>query len=366
MLETKEKAKNIQYIKTFDFIRVLGMIMIFLNHVWAYLPFKIPDLGARGVELFILLSGFLLSYNYFNKINENVTIISNLNFALKHIKKFWVLHILTLFIMLWLTSGFKESNLISILLNIFLLHSWIPNQNYYWGGNGVSWFLSTLFFCYFIFPFIIKIIKKIDDNVKILFTMISTILLIVLFQTIYISFNFYESGYILHIFPLYKVVEFFVGCLAGILFLKNKDKILSVNIKNSLAVIISICLYIFVIILCDKLWIRGIFLIFELFFIIILASSSSNYVINKLISNRVIKYLGGISFEFYLIHHVVIIFYGNYLSYFFRNFDWYIDVLVMFFISFIFSLLYRILYNFIIKLLKKNENKFISLSNKNV
>lgn len=35
-------------IETFESLRFLGMIIIFLNRTWAYLPFKIPDFGARG------------------------------------------------------------------------------------------------------------------------------------------------------------------------------------------------------------------------------------------------------------------------------------------------------------------------------
>lgn len=40
------------HIEAFDFLRVIGMLMIFINHCWGILPFHIPDLGARGVELF--------------------------------------------------------------------------------------------------------------------------------------------------------------------------------------------------------------------------------------------------------------------------------------------------------------------------
>ena len=61
-------SHTISRISTFDFLRIVGMVMIFFNHSWAYLPFSITDFGARGVELFLLLSGFLLTYNYYDKV----------------------------------------------------------------------------------------------------------------------------------------------------------------------------------------------------------------------------------------------------------------------------------------------------------
>ena len=45
--------KKKQHIYEFDLLRVIGMLMIFTNHVLWYIPYKLPDFGARGVELFI-------------------------------------------------------------------------------------------------------------------------------------------------------------------------------------------------------------------------------------------------------------------------------------------------------------------------
>ena len=59
MVENHGKEK----LKTLAAIRTLGMLLIFIQHNWGFLPFKVPDFGGRGVDLFFLLSGFLMMYN---------------------------------------------------------------------------------------------------------------------------------------------------------------------------------------------------------------------------------------------------------------------------------------------------------------
>ena len=40
--------------------------------------------------------------------------------------------------------------------HLALAQSWIPFMNFYWGGNGLAWSVSTEFFFYLAFPFLVR------------------------------------------------------------------------------------------------------------------------------------------------------------------------------------------------------------------
>ena len=65
---------------------------------------------------------------------------------------------------------------VDIVFNILLIQSWIPFSDVNTSLNGVTWFLSTMSFLYFIFPFIKKAIEK----KKTVFLIICPVLIIII------------------------------------------------------------------------------------------------------------------------------------------------------------------------------------------
>ena len=50
---------------TLQGLRFLGFVMIFIHHsYWLVTKPAYFDMGGRGVEIFFILSGFLMAYNY--------------------------------------------------------------------------------------------------------------------------------------------------------------------------------------------------------------------------------------------------------------------------------------------------------------
>ena len=124
--------------------------------------------GGLVVDFFFVLSGFVISLNYLDKINNKSDLF---NFQ-KKILRLYPLHILTLFIFIIIEfikifvnnftslqslyepfSGFN--NYYSLVANFFLLHGW-----YGWSFNLPSWSISTEFYTYLIFGLLILFFSK--------------------------------------------------------------------------------------------------------------------------------------------------------------------------------------------------------------
>ena len=138
-------------IATLQSLRFVFVMLVFLSH-FAYRDIQTLDAGGDcGVAFFFLLSGFVLSLGYGRKIDDGSFCYRG--FLKRRFLKLYPLHILCL-IFFFVVS--KASLDWPILLNVLLLQAWIPNPDYYFSCNSVSWFLSCLFFCYFLFPFAYK------------------------------------------------------------------------------------------------------------------------------------------------------------------------------------------------------------------
>lgn len=86
-MELMKKSKN--YIGSLQVLRALGFLAIFSAHA------GITRLGAFGVSLFFVLSGFVLAYSYNNE--KKVTGTRNvIVYVLNKIKRLYPLHVLML------------------------------------------------------------------------------------------------------------------------------------------------------------------------------------------------------------------------------------------------------------------------------
>lgn len=321
-----------------DMLRVIGAGFIFINHVWAFLPFPIPDFGARGVELFFIMSGLLLSYNHYYDFCERPSTKECILFAVERIKKYYALHLLTLLAMGYIQVNYLDGIEFPIrkaIASMLLIQSWIPNSQYYTVYNGVAWFLSSILFCYFVFPKSIHFYKRtIRNNYLIAIFLFFLFYLYLLLWGGVRKLEVPNQDWLLYIFPIYRVFQFEMGVLLGLL-AKKLDKSIS-GIKTSLVVLG----YLIVFLVCDKVCEAPLFFAIELFFVFMLVSidrEKSSF--EKLLFGS----LSSISFDFYLIHHVVVIYYGVFNSYFYNlvkiDRNWIIDVITILTVSLLLSVI---------------------------
>lgn len=134
-------------IETLQSLRFVFVMMIFMSH-FAYRDVCAFDAGGDcGVAFFFLLSGFVCSIGYGAKIRNGSFHYGS--FIWSRLKKLYPLHLLCLLFFLVVSHASLDGK---VLLNVLLLQSWVPDIDYYFACNSVSWFLSSLLFCYVMFP----------------------------------------------------------------------------------------------------------------------------------------------------------------------------------------------------------------------
>jgi peptidoglycan/LPS O-acetylase OafA/YrhL len=133
--------------------------MIVLIHSTAY--FRLPPMRdvlqlTQGVSFFFVLSGFILAYNY-----EAASRRSWGAFFAARIARIWPAHLVVLVAYFGLASPFgaivdPATRATVLVANAFLVHAWVPFQEFFFSFNAVSWSLSTELGFYLIFPLLVR------------------------------------------------------------------------------------------------------------------------------------------------------------------------------------------------------------------
>ena len=173
-----------------------------------------PILLSQAVSFFFVLSGFILAYVY-PKLETWPEIR---HFLRARIARVWPALLVSLFLAIWLLSlswDYKTG-----LANVLMVNAWIPFPNYYFSYNSPSWSISTEFFFYLVFPFLIYQWNK-TWRIKLLGS--SAIVIVFILLSNFLQLPNYSSSYngitraaLLYIHPVSRIFEFIFGiCVAS-------------------------------------------------------------------------------------------------------------------------------------------------------
>ncbi len=243
-----------------------------------------------AVDFFFVLSGFIISLNYEEKINNLSTLK---NFFRKRFFRLYPLHFTFLIIFVFLelfklflsinyqinpNNGFND--IMDFIKNIFLIHG-LSGTSF----NEPSWSISVEFFCYIIFGFFCLYAKKLFLT-PIIFIVFGAFLILI--DPNHTSFS--QLGRC--------VYSFFLGYYIYKLSKKN----FLINSKYLSLIIFILALYFISIEFEYK------FLILPLFFsitILLIVKSDKSALLSKLLNVNFLKFLGKISYSLYLTHYLV-------------------------------------------------------------
>lgn len=314
----KEVKKEI---KVFWAMRFLAFLLIFFHHTPDLNSFiRIPTLA---VSFFIIISGFLNGMIYNDRFNT-IRIKEILSFVKKKMKTVYQIHLMMFLLTIPLTGVFNYNKFNQFyywckraICNLSLTQSWINNKEYYFGFNGVSWFLSTFLFLLTITIPAIVVLNKIKKkkNSKSIIIFISVLLFIIsIIYDYVIKRNNLNLEYYLYVLPISRVPEYLIGLNFGIL--SNMISISSKDNKNimwtiiELVAVIPIVLFIIIkpvhlSILNNLLDIKNNWWIIPIVLILMIYKNEKG-LISKIISNRLFVYFGKISMILFLIHQPLI------------------------------------------------------------
>ena len=140
-------------------VAAVSVLLYHIPHQPAFSQFAIPLFSRAylAVDLFFILSGFVISYGYHDRVVKHLGTASYVDFLINRMARVWPLHLIVTLVfglrILLNVSGNQsiELNPANILSNLFMVQSWG------WGTEpiaGNSWSVSTEVAAYLIYPLI--------------------------------------------------------------------------------------------------------------------------------------------------------------------------------------------------------------------
>ncbi|MHA3021508.1 acyltransferase family protein [Mycobacterium sp. BMJ-28] len=168
-------------IKALTGLRIFAALWVVLFHFRPLLHEAAPafstalapilNCGAQGVDLFFILSGFVLTWTYIDKMGKNWSTRETLHFLWMRLARVWpvylvTLHLAALWIIFTLYVGHVPSenvgtlNAVSYIRQLFLVQLWF--QPFFDGSSwdGPAWSISAEWLAYLLFGGLVLIIFR--------------------------------------------------------------------------------------------------------------------------------------------------------------------------------------------------------------
>ncbi|PWY54052.1 hypothetical protein DGG96_19040 [Legionella qingyii] len=298
-------------------IRGFAALWVLLHHALSSYPFLSNHIfinnfihkGWLGVDLFFILSGFIISYVHQDEF-KTFHLYRFKNFLLLRLSRIYPTHLTTLLSLIPIVCGsrflfqyhspFDQFSLSKFFYSFFLLNGWGFNASDGW--NIPSWSVSSEWFAYLCFPFIAFFLGKLK-SAKSHLVLIACVYLVLFYLAIILNdANQFMLSWNLTLIRVSS--EFLVGCC-----LFNINRQSAPSYTADYMVLIS---FISMVILCI-LSIASIFdgVIIIMFTFLVYGLSKTGPITTKLFANRTMLYLGKISYSIYLTHYIILMIFNQ-------------------------------------------------------
>lgn len=292
-------------------LRFIFALFIFAEHfpISPEQPSLLHGAGAMGVSFFLVLSGFVMSIGYEQRVQEPSFRWGD--FILKRLIRLWPLHLLCLgvwIILAYAAWGSSAIHPLPLLGNALLLQ-WLPVEGI--EGNNVAWCLPVLVLCYAIYP----ALARLSTQRLLLATIVLAISLLLINELLHPTNQnayWYKS-------PASRALDFLLGMLTFRIYQYTLPKGVSTWSKLPALVrwsleLLPIPLYALALVgsLMSTDSLSSIVLFYfpsclVIFLFALSSKSKETSGIPDLLNLKWLIYLGQISFSFYMAHNLVIL-----------------------------------------------------------
>jgi len=165
--------------------------------------------GYCGVSFFYILSGFILSHAYGDRLRQGTATLRS--YMMSRIFRIAPLHWLMALIFIgWLALAGEMPGPGTILLNLGLMHAWVPDPSIHYALNGPSWSLSDELAFYAAFPWLCRMQTR-----SLGLCLSGGLFLITGWALIMARQGGYSATgeWVFYVFPPVRLIDFIVGML---------------------------------------------------------------------------------------------------------------------------------------------------------
>ena len=163
-------------------LRIVAALWVVLFHyrppLWAASPrlhddmAPVLDAGAQGVDLFFILSGFVLTWNYLDRMGPAWSARATLHFLWLRLSRVWPIYLVTMHLAaLWIivtlhvgdlpSPDAEKLNAISYVRQLFMVQLWFEPFFDGTSWDGPAWSISAEWLAYLLFGLLVLVVFRI-------------------------------------------------------------------------------------------------------------------------------------------------------------------------------------------------------------
>ncbi len=222
MSSAGNESRQVRSLDALTGLRFFAALAVIIVHMTNLALGKNAGLGifaTNAVSFFFVLSGFILTYVYLPRLDWAGVI----RFWVARVARIWPVHVVCVLAAIAVQQFFYPEAVINfkkLISHLFLIQSWLPEENLAYYFNGPAWSVSTEMGFYVAFPFLLLLSKK---------TFWPWLVLIIGLAGTAVGVAQYcaststaESStmiYFSYVNPVFRLIEFAVGMMVGRIYL---------------------------------------------------------------------------------------------------------------------------------------------------